>query len=89
MKKTVAEMIDKYKGLAWTYWGFTYYPFMWAMFLVLLTMMLQRRNFANILRNFIIAKDIEYEKRIEDLQKGIVKLEKKIEIAKHNAIHGH
>jgi hypothetical protein len=88
MKKTLAEMIKKYSGLEWVYWAFTHYPFMWAMMIVLVTLMLQRRNHANILRSYIVAKDIEYEKKIEELQKGIVKLEKKIEIAKENAIHG-
>jgi hypothetical protein len=89
MKKTLAEMVYKYSGLEWLYWAFTYYPFMWGLGLVMLTLMLWRRNHANILRNFIVAKDIEYEKKIEELQKGIVKLEKKIEIAKENALHAH
>jgi hypothetical protein len=88
MKKTLAEMVYKYSGLEWIYWVFSYYPLMWVMSILLVTLMLHRRNHANVLRNYIITKDIEYERKIEELQKGIVKLEKKIEIAKENAIHG-
>ena len=88
MKKTLAEMITKYSGLEWLYWLFSYFPLMWIVTTILMTVMLHRRNQSNILRNYIIQKDLEYEKKIEELQKGIVKLEKKIEIAKENAIHG-
>ncbi len=88
MKKTLAEMIYKYSGLQWVYWLFSYYPLMWILTILLLTGMLNRRNEANTLRAYIVAKDLEYEKKIEELHKGIVKLDKKIELAKENALHG-
>ena len=44
---------------------------------------MKMRNSANILRELIQKKDLEYERKIEELQKGIVKLDKKIELVKN------
>ena len=86
MKKTLAEMIYRYSGLEWVYWLFSYHPLMWLLSTLLLTGMLERRTQANTLRAYIVSKDLEYERKIQELQKGIVKLDKKIELAKENAL---
>lgn len=72
-------MIFKYTGIQYIYLVLSNYPMLWAMGLVFMAVMLLRRSRANILKVYIERKDVEYEKRIEELQKGIVKLEKKIE----------
>ncbi len=41
-------------------------------------MLLHRWNLQSILKEFIVKKDVEYETKIADLQKGIVRLEKKL-----------
>ncbi|TNV73050.1 hypothetical protein FGO68_gene1359 [Halteria grandinella] len=78
-KTSLQQMIFKYTGIQYLYLVLSNYPMLWALGLVLLTAMLLRRSRAAKLKEYIERKDVEYETRIDELQKSIVKLEKKIE----------
>jgi hypothetical protein len=58
MKTCIEKAIQSYYGVLYTYSIFTYYPYLWLTGIILLAIMLHRRNYAAILKSFIITNDI-------------------------------
>mmetsp|Transcript_27687 Transcript_27687/g.26705 ORF Transcript_27687/g.26705 Transcript_27687/m.26705 type:complete len:91 (+) Transcript_27687:2318-2590(+) len=45
----------------------SFYPFLWLVALILATLMLFKKNHANLLKRFVLGKDQEYQLQIDEL----------------------
>ena len=57
---SIKEMINKNTVIKTIYQVDVYYPFLWLCGILLLTLMLFKRNHAELLREFVVIKDNEY-----------------------------